>query len=74
MEDWEVDRFPGYVGRALGLEISPRGPGADMLVPASAAFMTGALFTLPKAGEPRVSDRALQVQAHFVPCPHIPTQ
>ena len=51
VEDLEVDRLPSLIGRAVGIDTGPRGVAEEMLVPASAAFVTGALFSLPRARE-----------------------
>ena len=62
MEETEVDRLPARLGDALGLDLrGSRGGlfGTEMIVPASAAFFTGALFSIPRAGASMRGEDAL---------------
>jgi hypothetical protein len=48
LEDVEVDKLPGAVNNALGMDLFRR-YRSDAMIPAAAAFSTGVLFSLPKA-------------------------
>lgn len=61
-EDAEVDRLPGALNNAVGADFFERSRWAG-LVPAAAAFATGALFTAPRA----ITMRGLD--AHYVTLP-----
>jgi hypothetical protein len=62
-EDAEVDRLPGALNNALGADVFGRTSRWGALVPAAAAFATGALFTAPRALTMRGLDR------HYVTLP-----
>ena len=47
-EELEMDKFPGTVNNALGMDLFTR-YRSDLAIPAATAFTTGALFTLPRA-------------------------
>jgi hypothetical protein len=50
LEDVELDKLPHAINRALGVDLFGRRHGhADVLIPAASAFLTGALFSLPRA-------------------------
>jgi hypothetical protein len=48
LEEAEVDKLPGVVNNALGMDLFRR-YRSDLLIPAATAFATGALFSLPRA-------------------------
>lgn len=48
LEDVEVDRMPGRINNLLGRDLLPRDRW-DLLIPTSAAFVTGAAFAVPRA-------------------------
>ena len=62
-EDAEVDRLPGTLNNVAGADVFGRASRWPALVPAAAAFATGALFTLPRALSMRGLDR------HYVTLP-----
>ena len=49
IEDVEVDALPGRINSWVGRDILGRKGRWDNLIPATTAFATGVLFTLPKA-------------------------
>lgn len=61
-EDAELDRLPGTLNNALGADVFARSRW-DAIVPAAAAFATGALFTAPRALAMRGLDK------HYVTLP-----
>jgi hypothetical protein len=48
LEDAEFDKLPGAVNNALGMDVFQR-YRSDIAIPAATAFVTGALYTLPRA-------------------------
>lgn len=48
LEEVEVDKLPGMINNALGMDVFHRSR-ADALIPAITAFSTGALFSMPRA-------------------------
>ncbi len=61
LEDAELDKLPGAVNNALGMDVFRR-YRSDVAIPALSAFATGALFTLPRALSMRGVD-AVRVSA-----------
>jgi Tim17/Tim22/Tim23/Pmp24 family len=49
-EDMEFDRLPAWFNNGIGYDVFSKSR-SDMLIPATAAFATGAFFTLPRASE-----------------------
>jgi len=47
-EDLEVDRLPAAINNAIGRDVLPHGR-LDATIPAIAAFVTGVIFTMPRA-------------------------
>jgi hypothetical protein len=62
-EDAEVDALPGAVNNWAGADVLGRASRWPALVPAAAAFATGALFALPRA----IAMRGLE--RHYVSLP-----
>ena len=59
MESVEVDKLPGLVNAVAGRALfDDRSASADKLIPLSSAFLTGVLFTLPRAVTMRGVDKA----------------
>lgn len=50
LEDVEVDKLPGWLNNATGLDVF-RANRSDYVLPAVAALTTGMLFSVPRAGE-----------------------
>lgn len=48
LEEVEVDKIPGAINNALGLDLFRRAR-SEALIPALTAFSTGVLFSLPRA-------------------------
>lgn len=69
-EDSEIDKLPGTINRVIGYDIMSR-HRYDWLIPATTAFATGVVFTLPRAGMACSKTSALALCFHFISPTHI---